>query len=157
MKKSNFSNVNLSMGTGRRKSSVARVYIREGSGNIKVNNRDFDSYIQLENLRTMALSPLVLTNTLGKYDLYINVYGGGISGQSGAIRHGISRALFELDESNKMILRSNGFLTRDSRKVERKKFRAEKSTKKFSIFQKIIYFLYILHFYLSKKIPSRGI
>lgn len=75
MKKSNFSNVNLSMGTGRRKSSVARVYIREGSGNIRVNNRDFDSYIQLENLRTMALSPLVLTNTLGKYDLYINVYG----------------------------------------------------------------------------------
>ncbi|MBB6042910.1 30S ribosomal protein S9 [Borreliella yangtzensis] len=131
MKKSSFSNVNLSMGTGRRKSSVARVYIREGNGNIKINNRDFDSYIQLENLRTMALSPLVLTNTLGKYDLYINVYGGGISGQSGAIRHGISRALFELDESNKMILRSNGFLTRDSRKVERKKFGQKKARKSF--------------------------
>ncbi|BDU62983.1 30S ribosomal protein S9 [Candidatus Borrelia fainii] len=131
MAKSNVKGINLGMGTGRRKSSVARVYIREGKGDIKINNKDFDSYIQLENLKTIALSPLVLTNTLGKYDLYINIYGGGISGQSGAIRHGIARALFDLNEEYKMILKSNGFLTRDSRKVERKKFGKKKARKSF--------------------------
>ncbi|AHH09595.1 30S ribosomal protein S9 [Borrelia sp. MN22-0132] len=131
MAKSDVKGINLGMGTGRRKSSVARVYIREGKGDIKINNKDFDSYIQLENLKTIALSPLVLTNTLGKYDLYINIYGGGISGQAGAIRHGIARALFDLDEEYKMILKSNGFLTRDSRKVERKKFGKKKARKSF--------------------------
>ncbi|AAX17672.1 MULTISPECIES: 30S ribosomal protein S9 [Borrelia] len=131
MAKSDVKGINLGMGTGRRKSSVARVYIREGKGDIKINNRDFDSYIQLENLKTIALSPLVLTNTLGKYDLYINIYGGGISGQAGAIRHGIARALFDLDEEYKMVLKSNGFLTRDSRKVERKKFGKKKARKSF--------------------------
>ncbi|AHE62668.1 30S ribosomal protein S9 [Borrelia parkeri] len=131
MAKSDVKGINLGMGTGRRKSSVARVYIREGKGDIKINNKDFDSYIQLENLKTIALSPLVLTKTLGKYDLYINIYGGGISGQAGAIRHGIARALFDLDEEYKMILKSNGFLTRDSRKVERKKFGKKKARKSF--------------------------
>ncbi|AHH03314.1 SSU ribosomal protein S9P [Borrelia nietonii YOR] len=131
MAKSDVKGINLGMGTGRRKSSVARVYIREGKGDIKINSRDFDSYVQLEKLKTIALSPLVLTNTLGKYDLYINIYGGGISGQAGAIRHGIARALFNLDEEHKMILKSNGFLTRDPRKVERKKFGKKKARKSF--------------------------
>ncbi|AHH12358.1 SSU ribosomal protein S9P [Borrelia hermsii YBT] len=131
MAKSDVKGINLGMGTGRRKSSVARVYIREGKGDIKINSRDFNSYMQLEKLKTIALSPLVLTNTLGKYDLYINIYGGGISGQAGAIRHGIARALFNLDEEHKMILKSNGFLTRDSRKVERKKFGKKKARKSF--------------------------
>ncbi|AYE36217.1 30S ribosomal protein S9 [Borrelia turcica IST7] len=131
MAKVNVKGVNLAMGTGRRKSSVARVYIREGKGEIKINGRNFDSYIQLENLRTLALSPLVLTNTLGKYDVYINIYGGGISGQAGAIRHGVARALFALDEEHRVVLKSNGFLTRDSRKVERKKFGRKKARKSF--------------------------
>ncbi|AWG42723.1 30S ribosomal protein S9 [Candidatus Borreliella tachyglossi] len=131
MTKSNVKGINLAMGTGRRKSSVARVYIRDGKGEIKINSRDFGSYIQLENLRTIALSPLVLTNTLGKYNLYINIYGGGISGQAGAIRHGIARALYDLDEGHRVVLKSNGFLTRDSRKVERKKFGRKKARKSF--------------------------
>ncbi|QMU99128.1 30S ribosomal protein S9 [Borrelia sp. A-FGy1] len=131
MTKINVKGINLAMGTGRRKSSVARVYIREGRGEIKINGKNFDSYIQLENLRTLALAPLVLTNTLRKYDIYVNVYGGGISGQVGAIRHGIARALFELDEENKIVLKSNGLLTRDSRRVERKKFGRKKARKSF--------------------------
>ncbi|ACH93289.1 MULTISPECIES: 30S ribosomal protein S9 [Borrelia] len=131
MAKSDVKGVNLGMGTGRRKSSVARVYIREGKGDIKINHKNFDVYMQLEKLKTIALSPLALTHTLGKYDIYINVYGGGISGQAGAIRHGIARALFDLDEEYKMVLKSNGFLTRDSRKVERKKFGKKKARKSF--------------------------
>ncbi|WP_024653930.1 30S ribosomal protein S9 [Borrelia persica] len=124
--------INLGMGTGRRKSSVARVYIREGKGDIKINRKDCDSYMQLEKLKAIAFSPLVLTNTFGKYDLYINVYGGGISGQAGAIRHGIARALLDLDEKQyRMVLKSNGLLTRDSRKVERKKFGKKKARKSF--------------------------
>ncbi|ETZ18428.1 SSU ribosomal protein S9P [Borrelia duttonii CR2A] len=131
MAKSDVKGVNLGMGTGRRKSSVARVYIREGKGDIKINHKNFDVYMQLEKLKAIALSPLALTHTLGKYDIYINVYGGGISGQAGAIRHGIARALFDLDEEYKMVLKSNGFLTRDSRKVERKKFGKKKARKSF--------------------------
>ncbi|ACH94586.1 30S ribosomal protein S9 [Borrelia recurrentis] len=131
MAKSDVKGVNLGMGTGRRKSSVARVYIREGKGDIKINHKNFDVYMQLEKLKTIALSPLALTHTLGKYDIYINVYGGGISGQAGAIRHGIARALFDLDEEYKMVLKSNEFLTRDSRKVERKKFGKKKARKSF--------------------------
>ncbi|WP_024655467.1 30S ribosomal protein S9 [Borrelia hispanica] len=131
MAKSGVKGINLGMGTGRRKSSVARVYIREGKGDIKINHKNFDAYMQLEKLKTIALSPLALTHTLGKYDIYINVYGGGISGQAGAIRHGIARALFDLDEEYKMVLKSNGFLTRDSRKVERKKFGKKKARKSF--------------------------
>ncbi|AHH10506.1 30S ribosomal protein S9 [Borrelia coriaceae] len=131
MAKSDVKGINLGIGMGRRKSSVARVYIREGKGNIKINSKDLDSYMQLEKLKTIALAPLVLTNTLGRYDLCINIYGGGISGQAGAIRHGIARALFDLDKEYKMILKSNGFLTRDSRKVERKKFGRKKARKSF--------------------------
>ncbi|AHH08305.1 30S ribosomal protein S9 [Borrelia anserina] len=131
MSKSGVKGINLGMGTGRRKSSVARIYIREGKGDIKINGKDFDSYIQLEKFRTIALSPLVLTKTLGKYDLYINVYGGGISGQAGAIRHGVARALLDLDEEYKIVLKSNGFLTRDPRRVERKKSGRKKARKSF--------------------------
>ncbi|QFP41989.1 30S ribosomal protein S9 [Borrelia miyamotoi] len=131
MASSNVKDINLGMGTGRRKSSVARVYIREGKGDIKINSKDVDSYMQLEKLKAIALSPLILTNTLGKYDFYINIYGGGISGQAGAIRHGIARALFALDKEHKMVLRANGFLTRDPRKVERKKFGKKKARKSF--------------------------
>ncbi|BCR21772.1 30S ribosomal protein S9 [Borrelia sp. HM] len=131
MSSSDVKDINLGMGTGRRKSSVARVYIREGKGDIKINSKDIGSYMQLEKLKSIALSPLILTNTLGKYDLYINIYGGGISGQAGAIRHGIARALYELDKGYKMILKSNGLLTRDPRRVERKKFGKKKSRKSF--------------------------
>ncbi|UER67519.1 30S ribosomal protein S9 [Borrelia sp. BU AG58] len=123
--------INLAMGTGRRKASVARVYIREGKGEIKINGRDLDSYVQLENLRTHVVAPLVLTNTLGRYNICVNIYGGGIAGQAGAIRHGIARALFALDEEHRAVLKSNGFLTRDSRRVERKKFGKKKARKSF--------------------------
>ena len=123
--------INLAMGTGRRKTSVARVYIREGKGEVRINGRGLDAYVQLENLRTLALAPLVLTNTLGRYDVYVNICGGGIAGQAGAIRHGIARALFALDEEHRIVLKSNGFLTRDSRKVERKKFGRKKARKSF--------------------------
>ena len=113
---------NLGYGTGRRKTSVARVYLRAGNGNITINNKKAEEYIPDEILLQTIKSPLDVCNCLNKYDVLVNVCGGGISGQAGAIRHGLYRALADADESNRSVLGDNGFLTRDSRMVERKKY-----------------------------------
>ena len=110
-------------GTGRRKSSVARVHlIPNGTGVITINGRDIDDYFGLETLKLIVRQPLVATNTLGKVDVVVTVKGGGVSGQAGAIRHGISRALLLVDENYRAALKSAGFLTRDPRMKERKKY-----------------------------------
>ena len=109
-------------GTGRRKSSVARVRLYPGTGKITVNNRDIDDYFGLETLKLIINQPLGVTNTFGKFDIVANVTGGGISGQAGAIRHGVSRALLLADESYRPLLKKAGFLTRDPRMKERKKY-----------------------------------
>ena len=109
-------------GTGRRKSSVARVRIYPGTGNITINGRDVDDYFGLETLKLIINQPFGVTNTVGKFDIVANVNGGGISGQAGAIRHGVSRALLLADDSYRTLLKKAGFLTRDSRMKERKKY-----------------------------------
>ena len=110
-------------GTGRRKSSVARVHLfPNGTGSIVINGRDIDDYFGLETLKLMVRSPLALTNTDGKFDIVINVVGGGTSGQAGAIRHGLSRALLQFDPELRSTLKKAGFLTRDPRMKERKKY-----------------------------------
>ena len=108
-------------GTGRRKSAVARVYIKPGKGNITVNKRDIEDYFGLETLKTIVRQPLVATETEKKYDINVNVKGGGTTGQAGAIRHGIARALLKVDEDFRPTLKAGGFLTRDPRMKERKK------------------------------------
>ena len=110
-------------GTGRRKTSVARVYLVPGTGKITINKRDIDEYLGLETLKLTVRQPLVATATSDKFDINVNVCGGGIAGQAGAIRHGISRALLEVDaEEYRPILKKAGFLTRDPRMKERKKY-----------------------------------
>lgn len=110
-------------GTGRRKSSVARVRLYKGTGKIVINGRSIDEYFGLETLKVIVRQPLVLTETEGKFDIICNVNGGGVAGQAGAIRHGISRALLEFDsEKLKLSLKKAGFLTRDPRMKERKKY-----------------------------------
>ncbi len=109
-------------GTGRRKSSVARVYLVPGSGKITVNKRDIEEYFGLETLKLIIRQPLEVTGTTGKFDISINVCGGGTTGQAGAIRHGISRALLEADSDFRPALKKAGFLTRDPRMQERKKY-----------------------------------
>ena len=109
-------------GTGRRKSSVARVRLYPGTGKITINNRDIDDYFGLETLKLIINQPFGVTNTVGKYDIVANVNGGGISGQAGAIRHGIARALLLADEAYKPLLKKAGLLTRDPRMKERKKY-----------------------------------
>ena len=109
-------------GTGRRKSSVARVYMAPGTGKITINKRDIDDYFGLETLKVVVRQPLVATETDGKYDISVNVRGGGYTGQAGAIRHGISRALLKADDEFRPVLKKAGFLTRDSRMKERKKY-----------------------------------
>lgn len=108
--------------TGRRKSATARVYLRPGSGNVVVNRRPFDSFFHTEALKRLARSPLVLTETHEKFDVLVNVSGGGESGQAGAVRHGIARALVQVDPALRSRLKDAGFLTRDSRVKERKKY-----------------------------------
>jgi len=108
-------------GTGRRKSSIARVYVKPGKGNITINKRDIDSYFGLETLKMVVRQPLVATDTLTKYDVIVSVHGGGTTGQAGAIRHGLSRALLHVDAEFRAILKKEGFLTRDPRMKERKK------------------------------------
>lgn len=109
-------------GTGRRKSSVARVYLVPGDGKITVNKRDIDNYFSLETLKLIIRQPLELTGTAAKYDILVNVFGGGYTGQAGAIRHGISRALLQVDSDYRPSLKKAGFLTRDPRMKERKKY-----------------------------------
>jgi small subunit ribosomal protein S9 len=109
-------------GTGRRKSSVARVRLVPGDGKIVINKRDIEDYIPFEALREVVKQPLVATETLGSYDVLVNVKGGGYTGQAGAIRHGIARALLEVDPEYRAVLKRAGFLTRDARMKERKKY-----------------------------------
>lgn len=109
-------------GTGRRKKSVARVRVYEGTGNITVNSRDIDDYFGLETLKLIVRQPMQITDTLGKYDIVATVIGGGVSGQAGAIRHGLARALVKADENFKPLLKKEGLLTRDPRMKERKKY-----------------------------------
>lgn len=114
-------------GTGRRKSSVARVYLVPGSGKITINKKNIDDYLGLDTLKVIVRQPLVATDTEGKFDVIVNVKGGGYTGQAGAIRHGISRALLEVDQEFRPTLKSAGFLTRDSRMKERKKYGLKKA------------------------------
>lgn len=116
-------------GTGRRKSSVARVRLVPGSGKITINKRDFVDYIPSAAVRLDVLQPLNLTNTLASYDVLVNVDGGGISGQSGAIRHGITRALLEVNPDFRPVLKKAGLVTRDPRAKERKKYGLKKARK----------------------------
>ena len=108
-------------GTGRRKSSVARVYVTPGTGKITVNKTDVEDYFGLETLKVIVKQPFAVTGTEGKFDVMVNVYGGGFTGQAGAIRHGISRALCEAGEDYRPLLKKAGFITRDPRMKERKK------------------------------------
>ena len=116
-------------GTGRRKKSIARVRLVAGSGNITINKKSIDEYFGTDILKVIVRQPLVATNTLGKYDVICTVTGGGFTGQAGAIRHGISRALLEANEEHRAILKASGFLTRDSRMKERKKYGLKKARK----------------------------
>ena len=109
-------------GTGRRKTSTARVYLRPGSGDIKINRRTFEEYFPNEALRMIIRQPLNLTDTVGKFDILVNVDGGGTSGQAGAVRHGITRALMEFNPDLRSSLKKAGLVTRDPRQKERKKY-----------------------------------
>ena len=116
-------------GTGRRKSSISRVRLVEGSGKITINGKDIDEFFGLETLKLIVKQPLAVTNTTSKYDVICTVKGGGFTGQAGAIRHGIARALNEANSEYRPALKSNGFLTRDSRMKERKKYGLKKARK----------------------------
>ena len=109
-------------GTGRRKSSVARVYLVPGTGKVTINKRDMDEYFGLDTLKLIVRQPLEITETADKFDVLVNVHGGGFTGQAGAIRHGISRALLQADGDYRPALKKAGFLTRDPRMKERKKY-----------------------------------
>ena len=117
------------LGTGRRKKSIARVRLTEGKGNIVINGQSLDEYFGTEILKVIVKQPFAVTNTEGKYDVICKVTGGGFTGQAGAIRHGIARALNEVNEDYRPALKSNGFLTRDSRMKERKKYGLKKARK----------------------------
>ena len=116
-------------GTGRRKESVARVRVYAGTGKITINDRDIDDYFGLETLKLIVRQPLAITDTTEKFDIVCRVSGGGVTGQAGAIRHGLSRALLQYDESLRPALKKAGFLTRDPRATERKKYGLKKARK----------------------------
>ncbi|MBR3538644.1 MAG: 30S ribosomal protein S9 [Eubacterium sp.] len=116
-------------GTGRRKKSIARVYVTPGTGKITVNGKDIDEYFGLETLKVIIRQPFAAINGEGKFDVMANVHGGGIAGQAGAIRHGIARALLQEDAENRPALKKEGFLTRDSRMKERRKYGLKKARK----------------------------
>jgi len=116
---------------GRRKSSVARVFLSEGKGSFEINGKDLKEYLKRDSLALQVMQPMVLTNTRGKYDIKATVKGGGISGQAGALRLGIARAILMHDESQKKVLKAGGFLTRDPREKERKKYGQPGARKKF--------------------------
>jgi small subunit ribosomal protein S9 len=122
--------VETNYGTGRRKTSTARVFLKPGSGNISINGRSLDVYFGRETARMMVRQPLELVQAGDKFDVYVTVVGGGNSGQAGAIRHGITRALMEYDETLRSTLRKAGFVTRDAREVERKKVGLRKARKR---------------------------
>jgi small subunit ribosomal protein S9 len=113
---------NIGIGTGRRKTAVARVYLREGSGKIEVNGKNLEEYFLIAEQVLIVRRPLMITSNENKFDVLITVYGGGLNGQAGACLHGLSRALTQVDQSNYASLKANGYLTRDSRMVERKKY-----------------------------------
>ena len=115
------------IGTGRRKTSVARVFLTPGNGKFVINKKDIDEYCDYDTLKVTAKSPLEITESLGKFDVYVNVKGGGFTGQAGAIRHGIARALLEVSAELRPVLKRAGFLTRDPRKKERKKYGLKKA------------------------------
>ena len=117
--------------TGRRKTSVARVWLTPGEGNVTINKQSIDDYLKRETAKMIIRQPLELTETLGKFDIYVNVRGGGISGQAGAIKHGISRALLAVNPVFRPLLKKSGFLTRDSRVKERKKYGQPGARKRF--------------------------
>ncbi len=117
--------------TGKRKNAIARVWMKEGTGEFTVNKRSFDNYFTRDILKRMIWKPLELTDKIGKFDFTINVQGGGISGQADAVKHGISKALVEYDEAMKSILKKVGFLTRDARVKERKKYGQPGARKRF--------------------------
>ncbi len=123
------SNKIVYMGTGRRKSSIARVRLVEGSGKITINGKDIDDFFGMETLKVIVRQPLTVTNTTAKYDVIASVKGGGFTGQAGAIRHGIARALNEANSEYRPMLKQNGFLTRDPRMKERKKYGLKKARK----------------------------
>jgi small subunit ribosomal protein S9 len=117
--------------TGRRKSSVARVYMKEGSGVLTVNKRNFDDYFTRDSLKMLIMQPLEMTGQKGKLDFFVNVCGGGVAGQAGAVKHGIAKALIEYDPEMRSLLKKAGFLTRDSRMKERKKYGQPGARKRF--------------------------
>ncbi len=116
-------------GTGRRKNAIARVRVMEGTGKITINGKDIDEFFGLETLKVIVRQPLTVTNTTSKYDVIANVKGGGFTGQAGAIRHGLARALNEANAEFRPVLKQNGFLTRDPRMKERKKYGLKKARK----------------------------
>lgn len=116
--------------TGRRKTSVARVYLKEGQGNVLINDRPLDTYFGRETARMIVLQPFQVTHTSGNFDINVNVRGGGSSGQAGAIRHGIARALLQVNPDFRPPLKTAGFITRDPRAVERKKYGRHKARKR---------------------------
>ncbi|MDD5233577.1 MAG: 30S ribosomal protein S9 [Syntrophales bacterium] len=122
---------NFHYATGKRKSSIARIWLKEGNGAVRVNDRNFEEYFPRESLRRLIFQPLEITGKRGKFDLYVNVQGGGISGQAGAVKHGIARALVEFDLDLRPVLKKAGFLTRDSRIKERKKYGQPGARKRF--------------------------
>ena len=116
-------------GTGRRKKSIARVYLVPGTGKITINKRDIDEYFGLETLKVVVRQPLTATDNTEKFDVLVNVHGGGFTGQAGAIRHGIARALLDVDAEYRPALKKAGFLTRDPREKERRKYGLKKARK----------------------------
>jgi small subunit ribosomal protein S9 len=121
----------LDISTGRRKESVARVRLAPGTGNITINDRTLDEYFGRETSKMILVEPLKLVDQMGKLDVYVNVHGGGLSGQAGAIRHGITRALCEYNAEFRPVLKKAGFITRDARAVERKKYGRPGARKRF--------------------------
>ncbi len=122
---------NIAIGTGRRKTAVARVFVREGSGKIVVNGKELKEYFVTEEQAKLVVQPLLVTSSESKFDILINVCGGGLNGQAAACLHGISRALLQVDPDNRTSLKANGYLTRDSRMVERKKYGQKGARRRF--------------------------
>ena len=136
-------------GTGRRKKSVARVRVYAGSGKITINNRDIDDYFGLETLKLIVRQPLALTGTADKFDIVCNVQGGGVTGQAGAIRHGLSRALLQYDENLRPALKKAGFLTRDPRMKETKEIRSQRRSSRTAVLKEIIGYDFSIKYFKS--------